>query len=403
MNKKLKNALICVLAFVGAAGVTGGVIALSKNVIFKNNNSLSIEKFTEDDSSGNSGEVVHAKIYGVANEINAESALVRTDDARNLSYNVNTAEGTISSDFDNAEIYKDIKEWTDDQNNVFVQVPKHYVKYTWDQVEGTLTTKISLEQYEGFQLYPCFVKDDGTEIDYLNIGKYSATGSSSRATSVSGLATLVNVTMDQMRTAAKANGEGYQQLDYWTYAMLQDLFKIEFATTNSQAIMRGCVAQSAAQVSGQCDFLGANKSGWNTETGVMAYRGIENIYGNVWQWCDGVSFSNYEAYVCTKVSSYESGKTTGDYERVSYTLASGEGNPDAIGHDDNHPFVHLATHYNGTDYDNGGYYNDRSRFGYPCLFVGGYYAYGSLAGFWAFASGTASNSDASIGGRVLLK
>lgn len=398
---KIKNLVIVALTALGVAGVVGGAVALTRNMGKNNGNSLIIEKDKSEESE--STVKAPAKIYGVANEINSESNLVRTNDARNLTYNINTANGTITSDFDNAEIYKDIKDYTDEFNNKFVGIPKHYVKYTWDSVNGTLSTQISMEKHSGFQLYPCFIKDDGTEIDYLYVGKYSATGTSSKATSVSGLETLTNVNMDQMRTAAKANGEGYQMLDYWTYAMLEDLFKIEFATTDSQTIMRGCVAQSGAQVSGQTDFLGENKSGWNTTTGVMAYRGIENIYGNVWQWCDGVSFSNYQAYVCTKVGSYESGKTTGDYERVSYTLASGEGNPDAIGHDDNHPFVHLATHYNGTDYDNGGYYNDRSYFGYPCLLVGGRYESGSRAGFWAFHSAYASYSNPDIGGRVLLK
>jgi len=38
----------------------------------------------------------------------------------------------------------------------------------------------------------------------------------------------------------------------------------------------------------------------------MSYRGIENLYGSVWNWYDGLNVYSNKAYVCYKSSNYES-------------------------------------------------------------------------------------------------
>ena len=209
-----------------------------------------------------------------------------------------------------------------------------------------------------------------------------------------------------MRDACKANNtsavRNYQQLDIWTWVMIQDLFKVEFATTDSQTVMRGRVDAGSINQSGSCDELGVNKSGWNLTTMCMTYRGIENLYGNTNQWLDGINLLSNEAYVCYKTASYHSEVTNGDYSKINYQLATGSGNADQIGFDPDNPFVRLAVHYNGTDYDLGGYYNDYSNLGGAVLCVGGFY-HGSVAGLFKVDSASASYSTSYLGGRLLLK
>lgn len=399
MTKKAKSKVLGAGGIVLLFGMVGGlVLGLSK--VFEK---PSVQKQVADDTPT----VDHSpKIYGVEGEINSESLLTRTGNAVDMTYTVHTSEGIIDSDFDEAEIYKDIREYTDARGNVFVSIPKHYVKYTWDDDNKTLKTEISTYKYPGFILYPCFRLDNGIEIDSIKVGKYQATGTSERATSVSGQTTLGSLTIDAMRDACKANNtsavRNYQQLDIWTWVMIQDLFKVEFATTDSQTVMRGRVDAGSINQSGSCDELGVNKSGWNLTTMCMTYRGIENLYGNTNQWLDGINLLSNEAYVCYKTASYHSEVTNGDYSKINYQLATGSGNADQIGFDPDNPFVRLAVHYNGTDYDLGGYYNDYSNLGGAVLCVGGFY-HGSVAGLFKVDSASASYSTSYLGGRLLLK
>lgn len=399
MTKKAKSKVLGAGGIVLLFGMVGGlVLGLSK--VFEK---PSVQKQVADDTPT----VDHSpKIYGVEGEINSESLLTRTGNAVDMTYTVHTSEGIIDSDFDEAEIYKGIREYTDARGNVFVSIPKHYVKYTWDDDNKTLKTEISTYKYPGFILYPCFRLDNGIEIDSIKVGKYQATGTSERATSVSGQTTLGSLTIDAMRDACKANNtsavRNYQQLDIWTWVMIQDLFKVEFATTDSQTVMRGRVDAGSINQSGSCDELGVNKSGWNLTTMCMTYRGIENLYGNTNQWLDGINLLSNEAYVCYKTASYHSEVTNGDYSKINYQLATGSGNADQIGFDPDNPFVRLAVHYNGTDYDLGGYYNDYSNLGGAVLCVGGFY-HGSVAGLFKVDSASASYSTSYLGGRLLLK
>ena len=399
MTKKAKSKVLGAGGIVLLFGMVGGlVLGLSK--VFEK---PSVQKQVADDTPT----VDHSpKIYGGEGEINSESLLTRTGNAVDMTYTVHTSEGIIDSDFDEAEIYKGIREYTDARGNVFVSIPKHYVKYTWDDDNKTLKTEISTYKYPGFILYPCFRLDNGIEIDSIKIGKYQATGSSERATSVSGQTTLGSLTIDAMRDACKANNtsavRNYQQLDIWTWVMIQDLFKVEFATTDSQTVMRGRVDAGSVNQSGSCDEIGVNKSGWNLTTMCMTYRGIENLYGNTNQWLDGINLLSNEAYVCYKTASYHGEVTNGDYSKINYQLATGSGNADQIGFDPDNPFVRLAVHYNGTDYDLGGYYNDYSNLGGAVLCVGGFY-HGSVAGLFKVDSASASYSTSYLGGRLLLK
>ncbi len=402
LTKKIKSRIFAVVCAVLGVGLIGGTVATLANVFEKPE---TVIHGGDDDSAYH--EDLHPKIYGVEGEINQDSLLTRTDDAVDMTYTVHTTEGTIDSDFDNAEIYHHIKEYTDARGNVFVSIPKHYVKYTWDEENNTLKTQISSYKYPGFILYPCFRLDNGIEIDSIKIGKYDAGGTAERATSVSGVAPLANITIDDMRTACRANNTSvvktYQQLDIWTWVMIQDLFKVEFATTNSQAVMRGRVDAGSLSYSGTCDSIGVNKSGWDLTSMCCTYRGIENPWGNTNQWLDGINLASYQAYVCYKTASYHSEVIDGDYTLVDYHLATGSGNADQIGFDPNNPFVRLAVHYNGSDYDVGGYYNDYSNLGGAVMYVGGDYLDGSIAGLFGVYSGSASFTLSSFGGRLLLK
>lgn len=344
-----------------------------------------------------------AKIYGVDNVGQSNTTLIRTDDAVGLTYTVGASE--IQSDFDKCFPWSDITEVTDSAGNVFVRIPKFYSKVTKNS-NGTYKYQISGTRYSGFNTL--FVDGKGNELDYIDVGKYEASGSSSRAYSKTGQTVLVNITIDNLRTACKANGAGYQQYDFLIDAILKHLFLVEFATTNSQSIMYGYALSSntAAITTGHSDDVktpsGSPTS--NTDgTYAMKYRGIENLWGNTWTFCDGISFSLEKVYVCTDPTQYAGAKTTMPYSYMGNRPQVSEGYIKEITPFAKNPLLGYISALSGSQST---YYSDYSWYadGGVILLVGGDWSSGAKAGLWSWAgSNPVSRSWSSYGGRLCYK
>lgn len=125
--------------------------------------------------------------------------------------NVTVGTSEITSDFDNCYPWSNIEEVTDGAGNVFVKIPKFYSKITAN-ADGTYKHQLSGTKHEGFDT---LFKVGTKEIDYVMVGKYEGSGSSSRAYSKSGQTVLTEITCDDFRTACKANGTGYQRYDFF--------------------------------------------------------------------------------------------------------------------------------------------------------------------------------------------
>ena len=216
---------------------------------------------------------------------------------------------------------------------VMVEIPKFYTKR---QVSGTFTTwSISATPLTGYTLHPAFTKD-GVEKDYRYYSAYDACAYDVSGTayisglnrddavanspsvditastgdilaSVSGVFPMVGLTRAEFRTLASNRGTGWRQLDYTLFSAVQLLYLIEHQSFYSQSITGdGNTAttyetQSATQTdSGNSEAGKSNSLGnasTNTTTGAssasrqvayMSYRGIENFYGNCWNFVDGV-------------------------------------------------------------------------------------------------------------------
>lgn len=184
-------------------------------------------------------DIFKAKIYGVSWDKSETPTLIRTDDAVGMVANAGIDDQVVVNDFDAAEIYKDITEVTDAYGNVFVRIPKFYIKKT--DAENLKTWQISKKPFTGAYLPWCFWDfTNNIALPYLDFGKYKAgLDGSNRLTSKSGEYPLINQNIVNCRTYARNNGAGYQQLDVAAYDVLQTLFLVEFATIDSQSIMQG--------------------------------------------------------------------------------------------------------------------------------------------------------------------
>ena len=352
-----------------------------------------------------------AKIYGVDGVGKSTPTLTRTDAAVGLTTSVGVSE--ITSDFDNCYPWCEMREEVDSEGNVFIRIPKFYTKITKNS-DGSYKHQISGVRYSGFTTL--FVDGKGNEIDYVLVGKYEASGSSTKAYSKSGQTVLVNITLPSLRTACKANGAGYQQYDFLIDAIIKELFMIEFATTNSQSIMYGYAnGNSAALATGHTDSVktpsGSANNGHeedctacNTDgKHACKYRGIENLWGNVYKWCDGITFSAEKVYICLDPEKYASENTGQPYNYVGDRPTSG-GWLKEIEYFDKFPLLgYIKTASGGSSST---YYCDYTHYSSSgtVLLVGGGWDDGAGAGLW-FWGGRDSASDAysGVGGRLCFK
>lgn len=172
------------------------------------------------------------------------------------------------------------------------------------------------------------------------------------------------------------------------------------------------VIHHVAQKSGKCDFLGMKSGTLNkANRNAIIYRGIENIYGNIWKFVDGINVKDYFAYVCYDPSKYAVDTFTGAYKKINYELikpASGstntaiDGYVKKLGCDPDNSMIGLGTELGGSSST---YVCDCNwiNSGNRILFVGGGYSNTVIAGLCASSmNNTSGNSYISVGSRLLL-
>lgn len=146
------------------------------------------------------------------------------------------------------------------------------------------------------------------------------------------------------------------------------------------------VIWGSAQKTGENDSLG-NASGCliNDSYHSVNYRGIENIFGHMWQHIDGLNIKDYIAYICKDPASYENDKFDAPYEKIGYVNAeTTDSYIKKLGLDEKHPEVALPTEI-GASSSTGACDNYWCAEGNRIACVGGSFDYyWSKAGFFAW-------------------
>lgn len=214
---------------------------------------------------------------------------------------------------------------------VMVEIPAFWFKrsdvssvYKWEIAAGPKT---------GFTLHPAFVKD-GVQVAYRYMGAYDAcfwdatdglhksglnldnatalfNTAEDKLASVAGVYPIVGLTRNEARLMAANNGTGWRQLDFALASAIQMLYLVEYQTFFSQNVLgagntNGSYLVSSSNqndsphtVAGAGNAIGNGSTNTVTGAGVnakpgtsfMKYRGIENVYGNCWNWCDGININ----------------------------------------------------------------------------------------------------------------
>ena len=90
--------------------------------------------------------------------------------------------------------------------------------------------------------------------------------------------------------------------------------KITLDLANDQEVLLDEDIRLVAHPSGICDFLGMKSGARNKAKGNdIIYRGIENPFGNIWYYVDGITSINYHIYICNNPRSYVTEQITDCY------------------------------------------------------------------------------------------
>lgn len=170
--------------------------------------------------------------------------------------------------------------------DVMIEFPKIWWKL--EVVGNDLYVRYATKQKDA--TFKCLAHMRGTtEKDYCYVGAYLGFESSSKLRSLSGKTPTASKTIGAFRTLAQANGSGYDQMAYYQLLMLQVLYIVMFKDRDSQtALGRGYVdGNSAATTTGNLNTKGLFY-GETTGKVQMKFCGVEDFYGNMFYWIDGI-------------------------------------------------------------------------------------------------------------------
>lgn len=350
-----------------------------------------------------------ATIIGFTGLTAAIGVLTLTDDGEGKgSYTTSTSGNyvSVSSPLDDMFPYNKIEEFEDSFGNVFVKFPKFWMKWVTNNSGVIDGWKISNVQVDSDYFVPdAFLKPDGSGEynDYFALGKYEMSGSSAQGYSKSGKSCLVNITRAGGRSAARGYGSesnsynGYQQEDIAMLTAYNFLCMMYYGTANIQNIYAGRTNTSSAANTGSCDGVdGLN--GWNTSTSCVKMLGIENPYGNIYKWIDGIFFSSSTVYYQKLPTDFSDSTTAG--ATLGFSRPTSGGYVSALKHgtsDDTKSCVYASAASGSAST----YYGDYMWTGGTVLAVGGDWNDASYAGLWFLdGSASASASYSSIGARL---
>lgn len=275
--------------------------------------------------------------------------------------------------------------------DVVVFIPEFYYKIIDDATGMKRYFYIANKEESGFEKHPGSGR---------YVGRYNT---DSNNTSCTGKAPVVSITRATARNNAKNKGVCWCEYDYASWCAIGLLYIVEYADWDSQSkIGKGNTTSSSAINSGGTDSMVYHTGRASGTDGVTAvqYRHIENPWGNVHEWIDGVNFSDGTVYVCNDHSKFADDTNT-NYTSIG-TKVQSDGWITKIGYSSTASWSFYPTSLGGSETayipDHAGYNS-----GWRVLSVGGGRDYGSSSGMFCFrATYNSTGSDSYIGARLLF-
>jgi hypothetical protein len=207
--------------------------------------------------------------------------------------------------------------------------------------------------FEGSCIDPAFVRDgsvlatryigafegvlfDASAGEYVDgNGSSLADTTSDKISSIPGFKPWTNQTRAEFRELCK-NGTAHL-FDYYLYRAILLLFVTEYATWDSQSVLPGYTSMgswsySYVKQTGLTLSMGNNSGSYHDGTRYVAntYRGIENVFGHIWKFVDGINFDSYDIYLCDNPDNFVDDSSTNYTQAIdlygdNIVIPSGEG------------------------------------------------------------------------------
>lgn len=329
---------------------------------------------------------------------------------------------------------------------VMVEQPKFYYKVVpleLEKIQGGKGFHMRKARYyvsdtmkAGFKLHPAFIKD-GKEKNFIYLSAYEGCtydtsasayklndaqdvdwtddvlASIANAKPTSGL-TQSGATRNGFRTIAAKRGLGWSQETVQAATATELLFLIEYASFDMQSKIGAGVttktddgATSMTEITGATTTLG-NKSGQVINTNdysVVAYRGEENPFGNIWKWIDGINvYNKNEGSVYIADHGFKDDTNAAPYSDAGITICGSNGYVSAFAYNEDFDWLFIASEVLGNsslpvgDY----FWQNKAYNGYTVAILGGSWNYGSHAGGFGWCVNAASGHRyRAVGGRLL--
>lgn len=234
-----------------------------------------------------------------------------------------TSEGTMTLcqlDDSDSNFYADgaASVLTGAQGDVFMKMPKFY--YKAEEIDADRwaisfsETRVSAEWNEW----------NGNAL----IGVYQASDTESKLYSRSGLANVVGITQPDAKSYARARGNGFQLVDWQMHCVMALLFFAEYGHTDAQAkVGEGTSSDKnsghtdsngMADTKGASPIIGLNDNGADGNSQSINFWGLENWWGNNFEWVDNV-IVNYQSWKVTEQDGSE--RTAGSSASASGTIS----------------------------------------------------------------------------------
>ena len=334
---------------------------------------------------------------------------------------------------------------------VMVEQPKFYYKVVpleLEKIQGGKGFHMRKARYyvsdtmkAGFKVHPLFVKD-GKEKNFVYLSAYEGStydtsasayklndsqdvdwtndvlASIAGAKPTSGL-TQSGATRNGFRTIAAKRGSGWSQQTIQSVSATQILFLVEYASFNIQEKLGAGVttkvddgATSMTEITGATSTLG-NKSGQVINTNgysVVAYRGEENPFGNLWKWVDGINTNNGSTFAeggtgTIYVADHGFKDDSGDapYHEVGFSsVYLGWSYISAFGYAEDDDWLFYPTEGKGNSSLPVGDCGQVVNPGWRVAILGAYWTYGSSSGLFSLIVSDGSSARyRHIGGRLL--
>ena len=208
---------------------------------------------------------------------------------------------------------------TGEDGDVMVKVGAFYIKVTLEpygqpkfELDDTIPDRRGTNGRPGFFVHPAFLTKSGKVKPYILVGAYKGYILNNQLRSISGVKPSASQTIssftDKARQGRNAGINKHDITRFYERMALNLLFYFEFGTLDGQtAVGQGWSSgNTESNITGTTNSLG-DRSGYVGDTNGKAsirWRGIEDYWGNVWEFVNGFMISDIGYHYTNDVTKF---------------------------------------------------------------------------------------------------